>query len=188
MSNDLLSALLENWKSIGDGHPSQQYKTAGPPADLLEMLMPQDVSDWIEFLWTQKCEGNLCGQHITPVRCMKSLGNLLYEVASSDATVVVSVSSRMAPIPTWKDRRIALARGSSSSGLAIDLAPGPDGDVGQILFFAESGLLQHVIASSLTSLIETHLGQTPQYWLDNGVDEIFGLEDWENFDFVCEFE
>jgi hypothetical protein len=179
----LLPKLLENWKADNDGYRSAQYDIPGIPANILNMPLTADVRRWVEFLWENKCEGNICGNHVTALKHMKQIGEIPFEIITIDQPGILRHRSTIGPIESWKGKRLQLCRMTSDSGLLLDFAPGVGGTAGQIVFSADCGQLQHVIAPSLTVLIERHFRHSTEF---DGVEEFIPV-DWKLYDFVCDY-
>jgi hypothetical protein len=122
---------------------------------LRELGSPPDIEQWITYMGVRKI-GCVFGLPLHSVFFNPAFGfefGWIYDLGPVENGIW---STRLSNPEFWRDTRYVIAYGSSS-GLFVDLAPGPDGTHGQIVDFAECGSYQRVIAPSLTAYFEMFL-------------------------------
>jgi cell wall assembly regulator SMI1 len=151
---DLFRRVLNRFHDDGWMGKSFQYDIDRIPEDLLAMPLPDELREWIEFLWVEQPDASIFLQSLCPVKYMKTslFSNPWYELENEKYR-----SDRISEPRMWKGTRVQLTNGATASGLCVDLCPGPKGVFGQILDFAEGGSAQQVVFNSLSELLEAYV-------------------------------
>jgi hypothetical protein len=153
---DIIQLLVEKWKADGSYYQNDVGSYPYTFADFEEAPDLPLLNRWVKFLLSDRPNALMFGLQVSAPIYLKDIPNEFTEMALESSGVWTSFSKKLSPPDMWIDTRICIAT-RSSSGLFLDLCPGPEGKRGQVVFYVEGFDYQKVVFDSLEELFSSLL-------------------------------